>query len=275
MNFGFNDENSEQNNSLEEENDFFDNNFFFADNNGENDFFFSEKINCEYSFYSKEKNSDQYYQLNDHVLENNYKDLDLKNKKEITKSNVKTNFTTNKIKSNKIFSIQKINKIEKINNENKKNKNNKILGRKRKDEETEETEGTHTKLAGDNLTRRIKAKFFEAILFFINSSFEDMHIKAGKKTYFSKNNILLKITKEIVENTNIKFNLELLNSQLKDIFSNNVSKKYSNYGLDYNRKLIQKIYEENIHIKAISILDRTLLECLEHFKNSRISSFSQ
>jgi F0F1-type ATP synthase gamma subunit len=56
---------------------------------------------------------------------------------------------------------------------------------------------------------------------------------------------------------------------LREIFSNNVSNKYSNYGLDYNRKLIEKIYNEKIQTKVIDILEMTFLECLEHLRGSK------
>ena len=42
-----------------------------------------------------------------------------------------------------------------------------------------------------------------------------------------------------------------------------------NYGLDHNKKVIEKIYEEQIQKKTIGILERTLLECLEHFRGTK------
>ena len=38
---------------------------------------------------------------------------------------------------------------------------------------------------------------------------------------------------------------------------------------DHNKNLIDKIYREQIEIKIISILDKTLLECLEHFRGTK------
>ena len=59
----------------------------------------------------------------------------------------------------------------------------------------------------------------------------------------------------------------MLNSKLKDIFSYDISKE--KYGLDYNRKLIIKIYEENTNKRLISALERTFLECLEQFRGTK------
>ena len=42
-----------------------------------------------------------------------------------------------------------------------------------------------------------------------------------------------------------------------------------NYGLDHNKKVIEKIYEEKIQTKTIGILERTLLECLEQFRGTK------
>ena len=39
--------------------------------------------------------------------------------------------------------------------------------------------------------------------------------------------------------------------------------------IDYNKKLVEKIYEERIQEKTIAILVKTFLECLEHFRGNK------
>ena len=183
----------------------------------------------------------------------------------------------NEIK-NKIIPIQKIDEEMKMNKEtNSKtnkmaiflcSKNRKRLGRKRKNT----TCGKHNKFSKDNLTRKLKVKLFDAILNYINQSF--FPIKFITSNNFVKNinneqQFFVKINQEIIKNINVKENLNLLNTKLKDIFSNEVSIKKASFGLNYNKYLINKIYKEKQQHKVISILEMTFLECLEQFRGTK------
>lgn len=267
MSYDNNEENNERNDYYNDERSYvIDDNLIYRDNNEQYKFFSSVNFENDDFFDDDDENDlKRYYSDGDKFNEGaeiseKLQETKPKNNKNIKKrlnSHYKTYFTTNKIKKGLIYRIEKKSK-----------KNN--LGRKKKNEKSEKrVEVGHDKFSYDNLTRKLKVKLFEAILFIINSSIKDSHIKIGNKNVFSKNNILLKLENEVVINTNVIFNKDLLKSQLKDIFSNNISLKYLNYGLDYNKKLIQKIYNENIHKKTIAILDRTLQECLEHFRGSK------
>ena len=149
-----------------------------------------------------------------------------------------------------------------------KNENLIQVGRKRKNEQG----GKHDKYSSDNVTRKLKTKLFESILGVTNASIKPVEIenpkKYSKKTLYSKD-FFLKIDQEIIKDINVENNKKLLKTQLKDIFSNKVSKKVERYGLDYNKKLVEKIYTEKIQDKTIAILDKTFLECLEHFRGSK------
>ena len=89
-----------------------------------------------------------------------------------------------------------------------------------------------------------------------------------KKINYSKP-FFLKIEQNIIKNINTDFNRNILKSKLKDIFSNKISKRIKKYNPYHNKNLIEKIYKENIQTKTISILERTLFECLEHFRGSK------
>lgn len=142
---------------------------------------------------------------------------------------------------------------------------NNVVGHKRKEKK-------HDKFSYDNLTRKVKSKLFDSISSFLNSSLEKVQKenpkKYSKKILYSKP-FFLKIDQQIIKDINVETNQKLLKSQLKEIFSNNVSKKCENYGLDYNKKLVEKIYEEKIQTKTMAILERTLLECLEQFRGTK------
>ena len=166
-------------------------------------------------------------------------------------SNAKTNFITNKTNKELIFNITK---------EKKKTQ----LGRKKK----YNLGGKHNKFSLDNIARKIKSKLFEYILLLINSSIK-IEIKENEENELKCSKFLLKIDQEVIKDINTNNNKMLLKTKLKDIFYlNNVSKKYINYGLDYNKKIIENIYKYNTQKKTISILEKTFYECLEQFRGS-------
>ena len=138
-------------------------------------------------------------------------------------------------------------------------------GRKRKFNLS--SNGKHDKFCYDNIVRKVKTKLFEIILFFINLSIipieKENQKKNSKKKEFYKP-LLVKIDQEIIKTINVEDNLELLESKLKDIFSNKTSKKYVSLGLDKNKQIIDEIYEQKIQKKTISILNKTFEQCLEH-----------
>ena len=201
------------------------------------------------------------YRETEHYIQPKLKDekTNPKNNSSESNKNASTNPSTSSIKDGPIFQISKTQKntdnANKTNNPNNQNNtNNTNLGKKRK-KGTNYKNGKHDKSCYDNLTRRVKSKVFSAILNFLNSSL--------RKKFF------LQIEKNIKLNTNTEFNQDLLNSKLKDIFSNEIYSKVKKYEKDYNKNLIETIYKENIETKIISILEKTLLECLEHFRGTK------
>ena len=178
----------------------------------------------------------------------------------ITINNKSTVIST---KKEKIFSINKIKKI------------NKKLGRK-KLTDNKETKVLHNKYSFDNTVRKIKAKLFNAILAILNKSLEqeenNNNTQQRKRKIKVRNGCFLKIEQKTIINTNIKDNLELLNTTLKKIFSRDVGKKvakYSIHGENYNKNLIKKIEENNKKYKNTNdILNMTFFQCLEHFRKS-------
>ena len=135
-------------------------------------------------------------------------------------------------------------------------------GRKKKFEKP----GKHNKFSEDNIIRKIKTNMFDVLLRFINASIKGNEIEiCEKKTkkIISIKPFLLKPDQEIIRNISIEFNLELLNSELKTIFKQDVSKKVKNHGLDKNKKLIEEMYREKKQKKTIDILNMTLYQCFE------------
>ena len=105
----------------------------------------------------------------------------------------------------------------------------------------------------------------------MNAYTEEIVVENHKKNSKKQKTVkpfFVKIDQKIIKETKVEDNQQLFKNKLKEIFSNDVSKKYENLGLDYNKNLIQKMYEENIQKKTIKILERTFLDCLKHFRGS-------
>lgn len=164
---------------------------------------------------------------------------------EVNKSNLKTT------KISKNITIFKITKEIKENN----------LGRKK----TGNLEGKHNKYSNDNLIRKIKSKLLSAIISFLNERIKEhcFENKIGNISHF------VKTDQKYIQDTKIHFNLKLIKTKLKDIFSDNVSMKYKNLGIKYNKKLVKKIYRGKQYKKLVDILEKTFFDCIEQVRGKK------
>ena len=138
--------------------------------------------------------------------------------------------------------------------------NIKKLGRKPK---SSIIKGYHTKFSHDNILRKIKVKFFNKLINYINYI---ILIKYKNKTYFLK-----PLISSIAQNNTKSFNRDLLNKKLKDIFSTfKINGKFKLYDDNHNKIVIKKIYDDKI-IELIDILEMTLLEVFIIFRDSNDS----
>ena len=184
----------------------------------------NENINSEPEEGTLEDAVERYSQNNNSTLTNTSSSTKKKSEKEK--------------KSVQIFSITKEpkGKIEIKDQEEEKPKNE-LLGKKHQNE-------NHTKFAFDNLVRKIKSKLFGALLIILNKSLEkdpkpNSNQDSKEKKGEVKTECFLKIDQKIILQTNIEENKKLLDSKLRDIFSEKVSTKAMNYSkqykLDYNK----------------------------------------
>ena len=192
---------------------------------------FSDEVEkIEKRIYSKD---------NSEIDENNTtKDRSSKNIKIKQK---KTNIKIIKTIGNKIF---KIVKMKKINNKK---------GRLLKNAKKRYYYRYHDKFKEDNVIKKIKTSFIAKTMNYINKEYG---------IYLNKHNIkkIGKLIKRIspTMSTRIKKekNLKWFDSKLKDIFSDNISSKYSKCPGDYNKRQIEQIYKENEAKNVIRILDK-------------------
>jgi hypothetical protein len=117
----------------------------------------------------------------------------------------------------------------------------------------------HTKYSHDNILRKIKAKFFKKIINFINSRIIS--------TNSSIKNTLKPLNGKISQNNNISFNLNLLNTKLKDIILNfPMNKKFKMIDDNYNKNIINSIYQEKV-TGLIDVLEMTFLDIFKIFRD--------
>ena len=144
-----------------------------------------------------------------------------------------------------------------INNKNKINfeTETKKKGRKKVGEIPNE-KSKHDKLSDDNKIRKIKGFLLEYILKKLNES-----IKFSSSRFRPLN----KTMKESLKKSE---NIALLDAYIKDIFSNTKMNKVSEKKGESNKKLIEKIYEENIEIDTIRILNLKFRDALNQIKKN-------
>ena len=241
-------------------------------NMGDNGFY-SDPLEHEYDHPLAEELSINYFNLKQEeegTLEE-VVDRYIQNNSTSTNTSSSTEKKSEQEKSKKIFSITKEPK-EKIEIKDQEEKpHNELLGKKRQSE-------NHTKFAFDNVVRKIKSKLFGALLIILNKSLEkDQNPNSKQDSKEKKGEVktecFLKPDQKIIIQTNVEENKKLLDSKLRDIFSQKVSTKAKNYSkqyqLDYNKNFIEKIKNDETRKKTNDILDMTFLQCMEHFRGSK------
>ena len=180
-----------------------------------------------YNLGNNNNDNDKYYEHNNNKA--NHKFIIKKTKRKRPKqSSIGSND-----KNKHIFSIKKVLK----------------LGRKKK---TSIKKGKHDKNKRDNIIRKFKVHLIQNIYEYINSLFKINN----RCIRFRK--IIKKVSSQNTKLISKKDNIQWLNSSVKNIFSQNITTKYSTYNSDYNKKMIDLIYKENEEIEVINILNKTI-----------------
>jgi len=188
---------------------------------------FLEKNN--YSYYDNNEEDFSRYIFNQHFINEN------KDNNEYEKSNLFQkvneinieNFSTNN-------SIQNIESMEIINHIKR--------GRKKIGDESIRK---NNKFRIDNEIYKFKTKFYQIFLIEICN-------KLIEKYFPKETDRFKKIDKKVIKNLNIKKNLKLLNSPLKDFLSFNISDKYKrNFGKENNKNLFEKYQNKNYYFKSL------------------------
>ena len=182
--------------------------------------------------------------------------------KEIKIECIKTEQSSNQRKEEVILDAKKEKKKENGKEANKKS----LLGRKKKG--SNET-GNHNKYSEDNVIKKIKTHLLTILNKFINDVINKIYKGNIGHGIFQKQLLKINQNQVIVSKNNKQF----LNKTLKDIFSDNISTKYSTYSSSHNRDLIKDLLnetDEEKRIKLNKLFNLTFIDCLRHFRGSEI-----
>ena len=142
----------------------------------------------------------------------------------------------------------------------------KILGRKRKDSNGV---GKHGKDSEDNIIIKIKSYVLKHLLIFINLLIYEIYDGNIDKGKYKKE--IFKIKREQIINE--KYNKQFIKKTLKDIFSGDISEKYSNYDSEHNKEVIEMLLNESDNEKKEKfqyLFSLTFLDCLNHFSGIKL-----
>ena len=142
-------------------------------------------------------------------------------------------------------------------------------GRKKQDDSSRRK---HDKNSPDNIIKKIKSKCLEYALKFINKTLnsfieQDRLISYNKMLRKQKDDLLIKfLDYKFVDKIKRETELNLLKMPLKEIFSNNISPRYSTLPRDSNRRIIERIIKDEKNNEIIMFaLNLTFGEWLDVF----------
>ena len=152
-------------------------------------------------------------------------------------------------------------------------KEKKKLGRKIK---SEENLGEHNKFSDDNILRKIKNAVLNNVFDFINKKILSSFNSKKEKLQSPNTEILLfKLKQNYLINSKADYNKEFLNKTLGEIFSQDISTKYTKHPPDHNKEIIEKLINDqkgDINNYFADLFNLTFMDVLEHFRGTRYNN---
>ena len=142
-------------------------------------------------------------------------------------------------------------------------KKNKKIGRIKKNSLLT---GKHNKLSQDNIIRKIKGRFHEKVRIYINNEYKNYLLNKNKK--LSKIIFLKKINPRVSRKIRKEDNLKWFQSKICEIFSENVSLRYSSFSPDSNKKKIKRVISLNEAKGVVEILNTTVETLFDKYINN-------
>ena len=127
----------------------------------------------------------------------------------------------------------------------------------------------HNKFSDDNLRRKIKHILLSNLLYFINFMIEKIYDNSIGKGIFSL--VLLTLNQKQKSNASIQYNQEFLYKSIGDIFSDDISTRYTYYPPYHNKRVVNYLKSDpkakNTEFFT-KIFNLSFLDCLKHFRGS-------
>jgi hypothetical protein len=126
------------------------------------------------------------------------------------------------------------------------------------------------KYRDDNIRRKIKNLILNNLMNFINNKIAEKYKdNMGYGIYIKK---LLIINQKLKSDSTIEFNKDFLNKSIGDIFSQNISTRYTNYPLTHNKSLIYFLINYSDDDKRNyfnKLFNLTFFDVLKHIRGSQ------
>ena len=140
----------------------------------------------------------------------------------------------------------------------------KFLGQKMK--RNEENYEKHDKYSDDVIRRKCKYLLLKNLFEFLNTKIKNIYKGKLGHSIFKKE--LKKINHNQILNSNIDCNQTFLTKTIGDIFSEDITNKYTNFPINHNKILINNLMNENDESKRIyfqKLFSLNFIQCLRHF----------
>ena len=185
-----------------------------------------------------------------------------------------TNFYFDLI-SKKNLAKFKLKNISKDKNNLNENKEFKKRGRKKKGSDIDEIDkkeknkegNTHDRYSDDNMRKKCKNIILKFALEFLNEKIKEKYDGNIGKGKFKKELKILNQNEKVKSTVNVE--KSFLVKTLKDIFSENISARLSNFPKTHNKLLIESLIKEQDEEKKqyfIKLFNLTFLDCLKYFR---------
>ena len=120
----------------------------------------------------------------------------------------------------------------------------------------------------DKILRKIRTMSLRTVIIFINEMIKIIYNNDIRKSILIRQ--FLEINKKKLSHSSVEFDKKFLYKDLKEILSENISEKYSNFPPDKNKRLVEElITSENGGPYFQKLFELTFLDCLEHIRGTK------
>jgi len=120
----------------------------------------------------------------------------------------------------------------------------------------------------DKILRKIRTMSLRTVIIFINEMIKIIYNNDIRKSILIRQ--FLEINKKELSHSSVDFDKKFLYKELKEILSENISEKYSNFPPDKNKRLVEELITSEIGGPYFQkLFELTFLDCLEHIRGTK------